>query len=286
VLVAEHALLVLCAPSLVTSRPGRGAPPGARPRAERQAGVPGRSGTAANATDVRAANGGALDPIEPNSAQLQPSSWMSRRLTAVCADSGSSHWCSTTMAGMNDSGASDEAATGQNHDAAGAPAPTILPGVATPQTGGAISNTILAGFRAPTSKAFADASGLSLASKALANASGASLISGTVAGLSGLDTPSLQRYLLHGLDIAPALQENLTRISAGEWTELNLSGSISRESSVKILAFLLLIAFCAAVYLSPEQAALSKTFDTLGIILTIYELSEFISKITKRKNGE
>jgi hypothetical protein len=33
--------------------------PGARPRAERQAGVPGRPGTAANATGPRAASGGA-----------------------------------------------------------------------------------------------------------------------------------------------------------------------------------------------------------------------------------
>jgi hypothetical protein len=49
--------------------PWRGAPPGARPRAERQAGVPGRSGTAVNATGrPRRRRRRALDPVEPNSA--------------------------------------------------------------------------------------------------------------------------------------------------------------------------------------------------------------------------
>jgi hypothetical protein len=51
---------MFCAPSPVAPQSWRGALPGARPRAERQAGVPGRSGTPANVTGPRAADGGAL----------------------------------------------------------------------------------------------------------------------------------------------------------------------------------------------------------------------------------
>jgi hypothetical protein len=47
------------APLPVAPGVGRGAPPGARPRAERQAGVPGTACHDTNATGVRAAGGGA-----------------------------------------------------------------------------------------------------------------------------------------------------------------------------------------------------------------------------------
>ena len=52
--------VALCPARRRRRRPDRArSPPGARPRAQRQAGVPGRPGTAANATGPRAGSGGA-----------------------------------------------------------------------------------------------------------------------------------------------------------------------------------------------------------------------------------
>jgi hypothetical protein len=102
-----------------------------------------------------------------------------------------------------------------------------------------------------------------------------------------VDASSLMTGLLqiHDMPLPGNVTDfNVESLLSPEWTRLNLRGPLSRRQATSMVAFVILSALVAAVYLSPEQGAVSTVFQIISYACATLDISKWIAMLVREKD--